>query len=852
MSNFLRRSIRPLLGMGLFAVALYVLDRQLQAHSLSQVTEQLQAIPNLTLLMAIGLAISSYVCLTFYDGLALVYVGRSLPYYKFGLTSFIAYVFSMDLGLTVIGSSAIRYRLYTLWGISAGDIAKIVAFSSFTFFIGVLGVGGPLLLFEAVPIPKALDLPVESTQPAGIILTAGFLILMAMAATRKKPLTIRSFSLSLPSPKLTSMTLLVAAADWFIASGVLWVLLPEVEGLDYLTFVSIFLTCEVLGLISTVPAGLGVFEGVAIALLSPYLPASEALAALLAWRIIYFLLPIFIAISTLGVIEALQQRESLLRVRELASKLGPAIVPRTLAAGVMVAGLLLVIAGIAPGATSHVDFLERVIPLPIHSVSHPLSVISGIGLILLARGIQLRVDTTYYATLFLLALGASTSLLRGSHFLLASGLSVLFLSLIPCRSFFYRHGKLLPHSLPRELMGVISVGLIGTLWLATWTHRGVSYSHHLWTAAGWDTDVSNSLRALGLLAVLAAASILWRVTRPRSPRPSTASVTEIDRAQPLVAASPDSTSYLSLLGDKNLLFSSDGDGFLMYGVAGKSWISMGGPFGNEADRTELAWSLRELSDEFGGWPVFYEIGAEDIPLYLDLGLAIHKLGEKGRVPLQDFNLEGSSRKSMRQVLSRAQRDGCEFEVVPAENVGGIIDSLQSVSDAWLSEKNTREKGFSLGSFRPDYIARGPVAIVRQENEIVAFSNLWSSGQQEEVSPDLMRFDPQKAPSGAMDYLFIQSMLWSQSEGYRWFCLGMAPLSGMTEHRLAPHWSRLGTLLFHHGEHFYNFQGLRRYKEKYDPVWEPRYLASPGGLSFPVALKNVATLISGGTAGMVRR
>ena len=157
MSNFLRRSIRPLLGMVLFAVALFVLDRQLQAHSLAQVTQQLQSIPALTLLLSVGLAVASYICLTFYDGLALVYVGRSLPYYKFGLTSFIAYVFSMDLGLTVLGSSAIRYRLYTLWGISAGDIAKIVAFSSFTFFVGVLGVGGPLRARTPVSTRRALS-----------------------------------------------------------------------------------------------------------------------------------------------------------------------------------------------------------------------------------------------------------------------------------------------------------------------------------------------------------------------------------------------------------------------------------------------------------------------------------------------------------------------------------------------------------------------------------------------------------------------------------------------------------------------------------------------------------------------
>ncbi|MFP6638913.1 MAG: bifunctional lysylphosphatidylglycerol flippase/synthetase MprF, partial [Myxococcota bacterium] len=803
MSQFLRRSIRPLLGGGLFLVALLVLDRQLQSHTLAQVTNQLQSIPLSILLGALAFAAASYISLTFYDVLALRYVRQSLPYYKVGLTSFIAYVFSMDLGLTVLGSSAIRYRLYTLWGISAGDIAQIVAFSSFTFFVGVLGVGGPLLFFGALPLPSDLNLPIASTRIIGIILTGLFILLVIVGITRNRPISFRGFELTMPSTRLISLTLLVAAADWLLASSVLWLLLPEATGLTFLTFMAIFLTCEVLGLISTVPAGLGVFEGIAIALLAPYIPASDALAALVAWRIIYFLLPIFAAISTLGVIEALQHRSSFARARELAGQLGPAIVPRTLAAGVLVSGLLLVIAGVAPAAASHLKVLQNVASLPIVAISHPLSVISGLGLILLARGIQQRVDTTYIATLVLLAIGATASLLRGSHVLLASGLAVLFLSLIPCRSFFYRRGSLLPYALPREWLGLILIGLMGAIWFASWTYRGEVYSRDLWSTVGWTSDVSHALRALGLMGVFAIAFVIWRVTRPRPPKTSVASHDEVNRAHSLVTASADSAAHLALLGDKSLLFSSGGDGFLMYGVAGKSWVSMGDPVGPEAARAELAWSRRELSDQFGGWPVFYEVGPENIPLYLDLGLSIHKLGELGRVPLEHFNLEGSSHKSMRQTLRRAERDGCSFEVVPAEQVATLIDPLKRVSDAWLGDKNTREKGFSLGSFQPDYLARAPVAVVRQADKVVAFSNLWVSGEHEEVSPDLMRFNPEESPSGVMDYLFIECMLWAQAQSYRWFCLGMAPLSGLTEHRLAPIWSRMGTLLFRHGEHFYN-------------------------------------------------
>jgi phosphatidylglycerol lysyltransferase len=109
-----------------------------------------------------------------------------------------------------------------------------------------------------------------------------------------------------------------------------------------------------------------------------------------------------------------------------------------------------------------------------------------------------------------------------------------------------------------------------------------------------------------------------------------------------------------------------------------------------------------------------------------------------------------------------------------------------------------------------------------------------------------------APAGVMDYLFIGLMLRGKAEGYRWFSLGMAPFSGLVQNPLAPLWNRLGALLFRHGEHFYNFQGLRAYKEKFDPDWSPKYLASPGGLILPQVLAQVAALVSGGLVGLVRK
>jgi phosphatidylglycerol lysyltransferase len=121
----------------------------------------------------------------------------------------------------------------------------------------------------------------------------------------------------------------------------------------------------------------------------------------------------------------------------------------------------------------------------------------------------------------------------------------------------------------------------------------------------------------------------------------------------------------------------------------------------------------------------------------------------------------------------------------------------------------------------------------------------------EASADLMRHLPD-APNGTMDFLFTKLLLHFQSQGFERFGLGMAPLSGMAEHPLAPGWHRIGRLLFAHGENFYNFQGLRAFKEKFEPDWEARYLAAPGGMAPLFVLADIAALISGGLKGVIAK
>jgi phosphatidylglycerol lysyltransferase len=220
------------------------------------------------------------------------------------------------------------------------------------------------------------------------------------------------------------------------------------------------------------------------------------------------------------------------------------------------------------------------------------------------------------------------------------------------------------------------------------------------------------------------------------------------------------------------------------------------------------------------------------------------------VPLGTFSLEGPARADLRQTYRRAGRDGAQFEVVPRAGIEAVLPELRAVSDTWLAAKNTAEKRFSLGYFNEQYLKNFDCGVVRRGGAIVAFANLWRGGSSE-LSVDLMRFTD-GAPKGVIDYLLIECMLWGKAQGFEWFNLGMAPLAGLEEHALAPTWHKLGRLVQRYGEEFYNFEGLRKYKEKFLPVWRPRYLAAPDGLATAGALLDVTALISGGVGKVLRK
>jgi phosphatidylglycerol lysyltransferase len=258
-----------------------------------------------------------------------------------------------------------------------------------------------------------------------------------------------------------------------------------------------------------------------------------------------------------------------------------------------------------------------------------------------------------------------------------------------------------------------------------------------------------------------------------------------------------------------------------------------------------------MADRAGGRVAFYQVSPENLPRYVDMGLVPFKLGEQASVKLQTFSLEGSSRKGLRQALSRGERDGLTMQYLAPPHDPATINALRTVSDEWLQTRNTREKRFSLGAFVDDYVRDVPIAVVRQNGDIVAFATLMTTDTGAEVAADLMRHSD-SAPGSTMLFLFVSLLLHFKQNGCRRFHLGMAPLSGMEEHPLASAWHRFGHLIYNRGERYYNFRGLRLFKEKFDPDWEGRYLVTQGGINPLLVMADLSALISGSIQGVFRK
>ena len=836
-----------LVGLVIAAALAYALHGLLHEVRYASVMAAVENTPDLSIGLALLATAISYLALSEYDASALRYARAKVSRGTVLLTSFVAYALSNTIGLGPLSGGAVRLRLYSAAGLEPAQIARVIVFNAAAFGLG-MGVFGALgLLWGAREVAGLLHVPPWMLRTlAGLALLgiAAFLVV----CSRRRVLKIEfelgrtwRWSMRLPPLRLALRQLAISAFELGASAIALWFLLPP-NHIAPSTFAAFYAIAITAGIISHVPGGVGVFEAVMLLSSGNEVPTETMLGALLLYRGLYYVLPLVLATFTLIVYELKSG------VAAPVGRMAVHLSPRLMAALALIAGGWLMVSGVTPFTEDAREILVAMnVPLPLIEASHFLGSVAGIGLVLVARGLLHQLDGAWWAALGLSLVAAVLALPKGIALNEAALLLTLAVLLIISRRQFDRRSSLFAQHLEPEWLLALGGVVAACVWVLFFAYQEVGYSNQLWWQFELDGQAPRSLRALMGVALVALAFGIWQLLRPPAGEVARTSAEDMDRAAAIIRANPSSDGCYALVGDKHLMFSDSGKSFLMFGKQGRTWVSLFGPFGEAREWSDLVWRFIETATDHGGRAAFYQVRPVALPLFLDCGLKAYKLGEHAHVTLPDFSLKGAKRANLRSGVNRGEREGLKFEVLPPDQVGALLPALREVSDAWLAGQRGREKSFSVGRFDPEYLQRLPLAVVRREGQVIAFANLLTTAARDEASVDLMRYLP-GSPPGTMDFLFAKILLHLQAEGYERFGLGMSPMAGMAERRRAPRWQRLGRLLFEYGDRFYNFRGLRSFKDKFEPIWEARYLAAPGGLVPVLVLADVAALIGGGAKG----
>lgn len=837
-----RNALAVVLTLVVGVVGFVALHRLLREVRPSDVRHAFSTLTRYQLMLSVALTVASYLALTLYDVIALRVVGRSLPFRTAALASFTSYTLSHNLGLSLLTGGSARMRIYTSAGLTPADVAHVILNAGVGFWSGVLVLSGVALGIHAGPLTVASVVLPENLQRVAALAIVGVEALFIIFADRYQG-SVRLFrwTLPLPSAGQAIAQIGVSIADLAAASAALFVLVPSATAAGFPTFFLAYALAIVAALVTHVPAGLGVFEAVMVAALPGFDPAA-LFAALILYRVIYYLLPLALSALLFALHEGAQWRLPLGTLVGNLRSVARGVAPTMIAALVFLGGIVLLISGALPAVPDRMRVLHAVLPMPFLETSHVAGSLTGTALLLLAPGLYRRLDGAFWATRALLLAGAGFSIVKGLDYEEAFVMLTIAAVLQWTRPAFYRRTRLTADALSPGWLLAIATGVGLSIWIGLFAYKHVSYDDGLWWIFAQHANASRFLRASFAVAVMLVAALIWRFMRPTNPDVEVVDVSKLGGAL-LQAERTD--AFLALNGDKRFLVSPSGNAFLMYQVRKHSWIVMGDPVGRQSERPDLLWRLRELADAAQGRLLLYEVSADLLPIAIDLGLQLVKYGEEARVELSRFTLEGSAARPLRHAVRRAVRDGATFEIVSAADLPAIFDELRAISNAWLKAKDQKEKGFSVGRFDPSTLAHFDCAVVRADGKIVAFANILATANKNELSVDLMRH-ADEMPTGTMELLFASLMEWGYYHRYRWFSLGMAPLAGLERRRLAPIWSRAGAFLYHHGQSLYGFKGLRTYKTKFGPIWEPRYIAGPHGLGMARALFDLQALIASGS------
>lgn len=616
----------------------------------------------------------------------------------------------------------------------------------------------------------------------------------------------------------TSFLEWTGAAGTFLAIGYLMgIRFPLWEALP------LFIAASVIGIVSMIPGALGSFDLMMILGLSNLGIQREAVVAwLLLYRLFYYLIPFAIGLVLFIKNVGINFDE---RFSGIPKQLSLEVFHKIEVALLYFSGIMMVLMATIPQAFDELKWLETINPFRWYLILQIPNLVLGFSLIIMGRGIAVRVKRAYIPTITLISVALVYVIFMDASFTPIFFLALLLLMTILSKSELFR--EQLVYSWEAKTMDGLIIGVLTLLYIFIGVYNLPRFPHHQnRRIVSFFLFPSEKLWLTGFLAIIVVTGFIMLFLRYLEGNRH--QVGEAFDEQRLLAilqkfgGNPD--SQLVFLRDKLVYFYNNGEEdtvFLQFANYNNKAIVMGDPSGKRSDFAEAIEAFVHEADLYGYLPVFYEVYEDTVMTLHELGYDFIKMGEEAMVDVTTFTTSGKKMKGTRAVINKIDKEGYTFDVLQPPFSKDQMAVFKEISDTWLDGR--KEKGFSLGFFDEDYLQRGPMAVVKnKEGEIVSFANIIPTYTKEIATIDLMRHHSQKAPSGSMDYLFIHLFEYVKEQGYHYFDLGMAPLSNVGTSRKSFIQERIAYLAYEFGSRFYSFQGLRDYKDKYASLWTARY------------------------------
>ncbi|WP_243293040.1 phosphatidylglycerol lysyltransferase domain-containing protein [Bacillus sp. FJAT-47783] len=294
-------------------------------------------------------------------------------------------------------------------------------------------------------------------------------------------------------------------------------------------------------------------------------------------------------------------------------------------------------------------------------------------------------------------------------------------------------------------------------------------------------------------------------------------------------------SHLLFLKDKEVFWAQNQQVLFMYRRIGNQLIVLGDPIGPKSFVEKGIEQFLSFCHSNQLTPAFYQVSKESMPLYEKHGFRFFKLGEEAKVNVENFSMRGKYWAKLRTRKNKFDRKGYRFHIKYPPFSQSLLNDLAKISKSWLG--NRSEKSFSVSFFDEEYVSKFPVALLTNpDGEIIAFATLAEEAKtKKKLHIDIMRYN-RNSPHGTMDVLFVSIFQWACDHGYHFCGLGVAPLANVGETKEARKCEKIAHFLFEHSKYHYNFKGLKEYKGKFSPIWEPKYLAYKKSLLFVLILQ----------------